>query len=207
MDPLSKLLRGHERFRQRYFHEDPALFERLARRGQAPKVAVVACCDSRADPAIVTDCDPGDLFIIRNVANLVPPHEPEGVYHGTSAALEFAVRGLAVEHILVLGHAQCGGIRALMSGDYASDGDFIGHWMAIAREARERVMADPALSDPAHRQRACEHAAIGISLGNLMTFPWVRERVEKGALQLHGWYFDLYNGALLQRDEATGAFA
>lgn len=207
MDPIDKLLQGHERFRQRYFAENPELFERLARRGQAPKVAVVACCDSRVDPAIITDCDPGDLFTIRNVANLVPPHEPEGVYHGTSAALEFAVRGLNVEHILVLGHAQCGGIQALMSGDYSSSrDDFIGHWMAIARDARERVLADESLADPEQRYRACEHAAIGISLNNLMTFPWIRERVEAGTLHLHGWYFDLHSGALLRRDPESGRF-
>jgi len=206
MDSIDKLLRGHERFRHRYFNDDPALFERLARRGQAPEVAVVACCDSRVDPAIVTDCDPGDLFTIRNVANLVPPHEPEGVYHGTSAALEFAVRGLAVKHVVVLGHAQCGGVQALMSGDYAQNDDFIGDWMNIAREARERVLADPRFADAADRQRGCEHASIGISLRNLMTFPWIRDLVERGQLHLHGWYFDLYNGALLQRDAATGEF-
>ncbi len=199
MDPIARLIEGFQRFRHKYFVEDRALFEQLSRRGQSPKVAVVACCDSRVDPAIVLDASPGDLFTIRNVANLVPPHEPEGTYHGTSAALEFAVRSLEVEHILVLGHAQCGGIRALMEGDLRPGGDepydFIGAWMSIAREARERVTADGTLSEP-ERRPACEKAAVEVSLENLMTFPWIQRRVEDGRLQLHGWYFDLESGEL-----------
>jgi carbonic anhydrase len=203
MDPIDKLLEGFQRFREKYFHKEPELFERLATRGQAPKVAVVACCDSRVDPAIVTDCSPGDLFTIRNVANLVPPHEPEGQYHGTSAAIEFAVRGLGVEHIVVLGHAQCGGIGALMEGAYsnAAQNDFITAWMGIARKARDTVLADPALQTREAQTRACEQAAIHVSLSNLMTFPWIRERVEEGKLRLHGWYFDLESGELSLLDQ------
>jgi len=202
MDPIARLLEGFKRFRQKYFVEDRALFEQLSRRGQSPKVAVVACCDSRVDPAIILDAAPGDLFTIRNVANLVPPHEPEGTYHGTSSALEFAVRSLEVEHILVLGHAQCGGIHALMEGDLRPGepdrDDFITAWMSIAREARERVQADPTLSGRDQQQRACEQAAVEVSLANLMTFPWIRRRVDEGRLHLHGWYFDLECGELMR---------
>ena len=114
MKSLDELVAGFHRFQQRYFQSERKLYEKLMLQGQAPKVMVVACCDSRVDPAIVTDCDPGDLFVVRNVANLVPPCEEGGGYHGTSAALEFAVRCLRVEHVIVMGHTRCGGIRALL---------------------------------------------------------------------------------------------
>ena len=210
MDPLQQLLAGFARFRDKYFDEDPTLFAQLASEGQSPKVAVVACCDSRVDPAIITECAPGDLFIIRNVANLVPPYEPEGTYHGTSAALEFAVRGLGVEHIIILGHAQCGGIRALIGGSGlpadSGKADFINTWVSIAEPARQRVFADPALTDTDQRARACELEAIRVSLQNLMSFPWIREAVESDKLKLHGWYFNIESGQMLQYDHDRGEF-
>ncbi len=196
-DPIDRLLAGFERFRDRYFKVEPQVYEQLAT-GQAPKVAVVACCDSRVDPAIVTDCAPGELFTIRNVANLVPPCEPEGTYHGTSAAIEFAVRCLEVEHLVVLGHAQCGGIKALVDGGV--DGEFIDHWVELARPALMRVPPD---LSPDERLRACEQAAVEVSLQNLLTFPWIRERVADGRLQLHGWYFDLAAGELKRLAKLT----
>ena len=197
-DPINRLLDGFARFREKYFQVETALFEQLATVGQSPKVAVVACCDSRVDPAIIMDCAPGDLFTIRNVANLVPPYEPDGAYHGTSAALEFAVRSLLVEHIIVLGHAQCGGIHALLTGEVpgVAEGSFISSWMDIAAAAREQVLKGTSSASPSARAHACELAAIGISLRNLMTFPWLRGRVEQGALHLHGWYFDLGSGEM-----------
>ncbi len=200
MDPITHLLDGLVRFRANYFHKEPGLYQSLAKSGQAPQVAVVACCDSRVDPALIFDCEPGDLFTIRNVANLVPPFEPSGSYHGVSAALEFAVRGLAVQHIVVLGHAQCGGIRALLADSATEKRDFISAWMNIAAEARERVLGDTSLSSLDERARCCEQMAIGVSLKNLLTFSWIRERVESGSLQLHGWYFDLESGDLLYID-------
>lgn len=207
MHPINKLLEGYGRFRQRFFDQDPQLFRELSTRGQSPQVAIVACCDSRVDPAIVFDCSPGDLFTIRNVANLVPPHEPSGTYHGTSAALEFAVGGLKVRHILVLGHAQCGGIRALMAAPSPQErkSDFIDAWVNIAAGARERVLEELPGNDFDTLARACELASIRVSLENLMTFPWIRERVERGELFLHGWYFDLESGEL-QRLGADGEF-
>lgn len=191
MKDLSDLIAGFRRFQRRYFHDDRALFERLVRQGQSPRAMVAACCDARADPAIVMDCDPGDLFVVRNVANLVPPCEAGGGYHGTSAALEFAIRCLGVEHAIVMGHARCGGIRALLGemrfGDDA--GQFIAPWMSIADEARRDVLA-----------------AIRVSLRNLMSFPFVRSAIDAGRLALHGWYFDIEHGALLRYAEASGLF-
>lgn len=170
---------------------------------------VVACCDSRVDPAILTDCNPGDLFMVRNVANLVPPCESAGAYHGTSAALEFAVRDLGVEHIIVFGHTQCGGIRALMrkagDGGDAVDG-FIHSWMAIVDQARRKIVTEMPRASVEEQATACEQEAIVISLDNLQTFPWIRERVEHGALRLHGWYFDLRAGQLLRYNPGTRCF-
>jgi carbonic anhydrase len=149
MKNINDLVTGFRHFQSAYYGARRELVDRLAQHGQAPKVMVVACCDSRVDPAIVTDCDPGDLFVVRNVANLVPPFETGGGYHGTSAALEFAVRCLHVEHVIVMGHARCGGIRALL-GDIRFDdgaGQFITPWMSIVQEARREVIDDGSSGD------------------------------------------------------------
>ena len=203
--PIDKLIAGYRRFRRRYFHEEPQLFASLVARGQSPAVAVVACCDSRVDPAIIMDCEPGDLFTIRNVASLVPPYEPDGLYHGTSAALEFAVRILKVGHVIVMGHAQCGGIQALMEGTTGiTGGEFITSWMRIASRAREIALADPERITAEARRRCCEQTAIQISLANMLTFPWVRERTELQQLRLHGWYFDIGSGELIRLESGGG---
>lgn len=202
------LIEGFHRFREQHFTDDDALYRQLVQEGQTPKILVVACCDSRVDPALVLDCAPGDLFVIRNVANLVPPAESRsGGRHGTSAALEYGVSTLGVEHIIVLGHAHCGGIRALMSGRRTEDADsFINSWMRLAEDARaeaERELAGATLEE---RERAIEQRGILGSLDNLKTFSWIRERVEQGTLTLHGWYFDMEHGQLLGYDAATGRF-
>ncbi|MBI3777646.1 MAG: carbonic anhydrase [Gammaproteobacteria bacterium] len=208
MRDIADLVAGFQRFRERYFGNERALFDKLIQKGQAPKVMVIACCDARVDPAIVLDCDPGDLFVVRNVANLVPPHETSGHYHGTSAALEFAVTCLQVEHVIVLGHAQCGGIRALLGDIRFEDGagQFIQPWMTIAREARERVQAQMPSASRESQARACEQAAVRVSLRNLLSFPFVQRRTGAGKLTLHGWYFDLEQGELLRYDAATERF-
>lgn len=207
MKSPDKLIEGFRRFREEHFTENDALYRQLVTDGQTPKIMVVACCDARVDPAIVLDCAPGDLFVIRNVANLVPPAESRNSgRHGTSAALEFGVRNVGVEHIIVLGHAQCGGIRSLFSGSGAESDSYINSWMRMAEEVHAGVLHDlPAATQP-QQQMACEQRAILVSLGNLMTFPWVRERVEKGTLALHGWYFDIEHGQLLQYNPASRAF-
>ncbi|HEB86072.1 MAG TPA: carbonic anhydrase [Gammaproteobacteria bacterium] len=208
MSAIEQLIAGYRRFRGGYYEANRERLVDLARYGQSPRIAVVACCDSRVDPAVITDSTPGELFVVRNVANLVPPCEGEGIWHGTSAALQFAVCGLEVEDLVVLGHARCGGIRSLLEGpggDRAGD-KFIADWMSVADEARKRVLdrADlPTLEEQAH---ACELAAIEISLANLETFPWIRERTEQARLHLHGWYYDMMSGDLLQLDASSGRF-
>jgi carbonic anhydrase len=205
---IRKLIDGFGRFRAEHFKTEDSLYQRLTREGQSPRIMVIACCDSRVDPAIITDCDPGDLFVVRNVANLVPPSETVGHYHGTSAALEFAVRCLNVEDVIVLGHSRCGGIRALLSGIQGADGlgQFITPWMAIAAEARNQVMPTGAGEPDEEAVRACEQAAIRISLQNLLSFQWVKERVHAGRLNLHGWYFDMEHGQLLRYNPSTVGF-
>jgi carbonic anhydrase len=203
-DPIADLLAGFRRFREHWFVEHPELYARLAQ-GQNPHTMVVACCDSRVDPGMLTDCRPGDIFVVRNVANLVPPCIADGRHHGTSAALEFAVRGLKVQNVLVLGHSQCGGIRALVEGG-GQDLMFVQPWMDIARSAC-KVAADRMQDkDPKERLRACEWAGIAQSLANLQTFPWVREGIEGGALRLHGWHFDLEEGVLWTYDAGSSRF-
>lgn len=196
MTDLTALIAGFGRFREAHFESDR--YRRLSEQGQTPKVLVLGCCDSRVDPAIILDCAPGDLFVIRNVANLVPPYENAGHYHGTSAALEFGVCNLGVEHVIVLGHAQCGGIRALIEGGApGEEHSFIGRWMKLANPAREAVFSTQPDAKPGQLARECEKQAILASLENLLTFPWVKSRVEAGTMLLHGWYFDIESGMLL----------
>lgn len=201
------LVEGFQRFRQRHFESNDSLYQQLVKEGQTPKTLVVACCDSRVDPAIVLDCAPGDLFVIRNVANLVPPSESRAGYHGTTAAIEYAIRILEVEHIIVLGHAQCGGINTLVrTGGVSNPDSYMADWMCLAESARASVMAEMPHASLEEKLHACEQRAILVSLENLMTFPWVRERVERGALALHGWYFDIERGQLLRFNTATKSF-
>lgn len=196
MRDVNKFISGFKRFQSDWLGPDVSLFDNL-RKGQSPGTMVIACSDSRVDPLFLTDSYPGDLFVVRNVANLVPPCEPDDGRHGVSAALEYAVCHLEVENIIVMGHSQCGGIKGLMEGVCAcGDHSFIGNWVSIAQNAKEKVLAELPEKPMDMQASACERAAILLSLENLMTFPWVRERVEKGQLALHGWYFDLQAGTL-----------
>lgn len=203
---IQGLIDGFRAFRETVYPRNRALFDALAHRGQAPKVMMIGCANSRVDPLLITGAGPGDVFVVRNVANLVPPYNPDGRYHGTSAALEFAVRVLGVEHIIVLGHAGCGGVQALLDGSPLAgrSDDFVGAWMTIAEPARVRAVERAPTG--AERQRACEHETVKVSLANLRTFPWIAERLAAGTLTLHGWYFDL-DGARLMRLDESGAFA
>lgn len=198
---LDRIVAGYRRFRERQWPDLRELYQTLASQGQAPHAIVIACSDSRVDPQMILGAVPGELFIVRNVANLVPPYHPNADYHGTSAALEFAVRSLRVRHIIVFGHARCGGIARLLRGP--PDGDFIGAWMAIAQPARERALAEAA-GDPVAAQFAGEREGLKVSLANLLTFPWVRDGVGSGELHLHAWYFDIEVGDLLRLDGAGG---
>jgi carbonic anhydrase len=209
MNAIEKLIKGHADFRDGFYLEHQGYLQELGRKGQSPKVAMISCCDSRVDPAFLTSSVPGDLFAIRNVANLVPPYvEKTSSWHGTSAALQFAVCGLEVEHIIVLGHANCGGIRSLFDhedGVTEVDG-YINAWMRLAAKARDQVLADPALETQEQRISACERRAIQVSLDNLRTYPWILERISQGQLELHGWFYDLVTGKLLCLNEKDSEF-
>lgn len=196
---MKRLIDGYRRFRETAYREHRDLYDALVSHGQSPRAMVIGCSDSRVDPAILFGAEPGEIFVVRNVANLVPPYAPSADYHGTSAALEFAVRSLEVQHVIVLGHARCGGIAALLGGFSGLGGDFIRPWMQIAAPAQERVIASGRTG--ADAQRCCEHEAIKVSLANLRGFPWIAEPVEAGRLQLHGWYFDLQTGELLTLED------
>lgn len=205
MASTDKLLDGFKRFQKEYFGDDDHLYASM-KDGQPAKTLMISCCDSRVDPAIVTDCDPGDLFIVRNVANLVPPCDDDGHHHGTSAALEFAVNNLQVENIIIMGHASCGGIKALWEDDGAHNSKFIHSWVSIAQSAKDWVQDKLTNAEPEVQIKACEQRAILESLANLMTFSCVRKGIEEGTLSLHGWYFDISAGDLLCYSTDTGAF-
>jgi carbonic anhydrase len=204
---VDKLVKGYRSYRDGSYENSRVLIEDLVKRGQRPQVAVIACSDSRVDPAILFQSDPGDLFVVRNVANLVPPMEEEGTYHGTSAALEFAVLGLGVRHLVVLGHAHCGGIKLMMETKPDSTlYRYVSPWVSMLAAAHRRVLATMGQADDAARTRACEQNAVLVSLENLTTFDWVRERVENGDLQLHGWYVDIAIPQLSAYDWESGQF-
>jgi carbonic anhydrase len=204
---IDKLVRGYQSYRDGAYEKSRPLIEDLVSRGQRPEVAVIACSDSRVDPAILFQADPGDLFVVRNVANLVPPMEEEGTYHGTSAALEFAVLGLGVKHLVVLGHAHCGGIKLMMDTQPGTSVfKYVSPWVSMLAAAHRRVLATMGSADDKARTRACEQNAVLVSLENLTTFDWVRERVEAGELQLHGWYVDIAVPELSSYDWESGKF-
>jgi carbonic anhydrase len=202
-----RLLDGYHAFLEgRYAHE-ARRYRDLADEGQKPRTMVIACCDSRAAPETIFDCGPGELFVVRNVANLVPPYKPDGEYHGTSAALEFAVQSLKVENIVVLGHGRCGGIAASLDQNALplSPGDFIGSWMNLVKPAAEIISANTLLT-ASERQRAMERVSIRFSLQNLRTFPCVSILEGKGRLTLHGAWFDISTGELSIMDPESGDF-
>jgi carbonic anhydrase len=196
MEDIEKFISGFSRFQQQYFSEQNALYGEL-RDSQRPSTLVIGCCDSRVDPMLLTGSAPGDLFVVRNIANVVPPCTPEAP-PGVSSAIEFAVCNLEVERVIVLGHAGCGGIRALLSPQQnACETNFVGRWMSIADPVRKSVMHDLAHKTFEEQRKAAELANILHSLDNLLTYPWLKRRAEQGQLKLHGWYFDIGTGALL----------
>jgi carbonic anhydrase len=204
-DDAQDLIAGYRRFRQGRFREASHLFSRL-RDGQQPATMILACADSRADPSMIFDAAPGELFVVRNVAALAPPFDESGGWHGTSAALEFAVTRLKVRQIVVMGHGGCGGIQASLAA--AADrpvGRFIADWVEILAPARDAVLADETVPR-SDWQEAIEHGAVGQTLTNLMTFPFVREAVEAGELNLDGSWFSIGKGELHWRDPRSGKF-
>ncbi len=205
MATITDLIDGYRRFRETGWARERERWSQLAE-GQSPRVMVIACSDSRVDPSQIFDAGPGRMFVVRNVAALVPPYETTAGHHGVSAALEFAVTQLEVEEVVVMGHGFCGGCAAALTGQFDDaahgEGHFIADWIELLRDARDRVRAE-------HGEdfRAMELEGVRVSLANLRTFPWVREREADGRLKLHGAYFAISDGVLHLLDEASGEFA
>lgn len=184
---MKKIIEGYQLFRKKYVTEDNPILQHLAHQGQQPEIMMVACCDSRVDPALILQCDPGDLFVVRNVANIVPPYERDVHHHGTSAALEFGICYLEVKHLIILGHSQCGGIEALLKGENLKQNDFIANWVSLIDA-----------SSHAHRDtNECAQHALIDSYENCLTFPWIQQRVNQKKLAIHLWFFDIKAGEIL----------
>ena len=196
---INRLIDGFKSFRETYYEEQPDFYRLLVEKGQSPDVMIIACSDSRVNPSIIAKAKPGELFIVRNVANLVPPYAPDSNLHGTSAAIEFAVRDLKVSHIIILGHSHCGGIRGLCEGHRDDEHrEFIDGWMSIVEHARDDTLEGKV------QHRHLEREAVKVSLSNLLSFPWIKSRVDAGNLELHGWLFDLEAGELLKHEDGAG---
>jgi carbonic anhydrase len=204
-DDPQDLIAGYRRFRAGRYREQADLFHRL-RDGQKPATMIIACADSRADPSTIFDAAPGELFVLRNVAALVPPYQAGGGFHGVSAAIEYAVTILKVRQILIMGHGGCGGIAAsLASVTRPPDGEFIGPWVKLADPARDAVLADARIPSHGHAE-AMEQAAVAHSIANLKTFPFVVQALAEGRLAVDGAWFSIGRGELRWRDPVSGQF-
>jgi carbonic anhydrase len=201
-----RLIDGYNAFADGRLPREQDRYRELAERGQSPQIMVIGCCDSRVSPEMIFDASPGELFVVRNVANLIPPYSPDGAYHGVSAALEFGVGALRVKHIVVLGHAHYGGVRAFAE-EHAplSPGDFIGKWMSLIAPAAERL-GGRAAAPLAEYLTRLEQASVANSLDNLMTFPRLAKLIEKGKIATHGAYFGVATGDLSVLDRTSGEF-
>ena len=206
MDFPQRLIDGYGAFTSGRLQAEQNRYRELAEQGQTPEIMVIGCCDSRVSPEVIFDARPGELFVVRNVANLVPPFETGGTYHGVSAALEFGVGALKVKHIVVLGHAHCGGVKAFAEESAPlSPGDFIGRWMSLMAPAAEKTGPRGNLSREEYLERL-EKASVVNTLDNLMTFPRLKQLVERGDITLHGAYFGVAMGELSVLDKTTGEF-
>jgi carbonic anhydrase len=203
----SHLLEGYRAFMDDRYAKESGRYKDLARTGQSPTTMIIACCDSRAAPETIFNAGPGELFVLRNVANLVPTFQPDGGQHGTSAAIEFAVNGVKVENIVVMGHGRCGGIRAALGdGQPLAHGDFIGKWMSMLAPVTDEVAKYKILTDN-ERQTMLERLSIRNSIQNLRTFPYVQALEAEGKLAVHGAWFDISTGELWVMDSETGDFS
>ena len=204
MQDIQRFIAGFKSFRDEYFCREDSPFTEL-REGQHPTTMVIACSDSRTDPSLIMQCEPGEIFVVRNVANIVPPYESDSGYHGVSSAIEYAVKILKVRNLIVLGHSLCGGIETLMKNDAAPDSEFINKWLSVMEPVRNQVVEHFGCVDK-KSCTACEMAGILRSVDNLMTFPWIARRVANGSLDVHGWYFDMESGQLLSYLPQTKTF-
>lgn len=185
-----KILQGYQGFRKKYALGDKSIMKFLSHYGQQPEIMVVACCDSRVDPALILQCDPGDLFVVRNVANIIPPYEKDEAHHGTSAALEFGVCFLKVKHLILLGHSQCGGIQALINCN-SNENDFITNWVSLVKSQNYKP------------QNADDYAKLALnqSYQNCLSFPWINHTVNQQQLKIHLWFFDIKMGQIFTYSE------
>jgi carbonic anhydrase len=201
------LIEGYAAFIRGPYAETEGKYKKLAKEGQAPATMVIACCDSRAAPETIFDAGPGELFVLRNIANLVPTFQPDAGQHGTSASIEFAVAALEVQNLVVLGHGRCGGIRAALNPGHAlAQGDFIGKWMSMLAPVSAEV-AKYSFLTPTERETVLERLSVRNSINNLRTFPYVKEREADGRLKLHGAWFDISTGELWVMNPETGDFS
>ena len=201
------LLKGHANFMAGRYAREKDRIRDLASVGQTPSTMIIACCDSRAAPEMIFDSGPGELFVLRNVANLVPTYQPDGGQHGTSAGIEFAIKGLGISNIVIMGHGRCGGIKAALAHEHSplDDGDFIGKWMSMLGELPSQLGQNTLLTD-SERQTAMERISIRNSIRNLRTFPYVAELEAQGKLAVHGAWFDISTGELWIMDTESGDF-
>jgi carbonic anhydrase len=183
---FKEIIEGYRLFREKYATGDNSIMKYLSTHGQQPQIMLVSCCDSRVDPALILQCDPGDLFVVRNVANMVPPYEKDEALHGTSAALEFGICLLQVSHLILLGHSQCAGIDALLNRQNLVQNDFITKWVSSIKIFKEDTKSND------------EYAKLALMLSyqNCLSFPWIKERVEKNTLTIHRWFFDINKGQI-----------
>lgn len=193
---FTEIMQGYQDFRDKYASGDNTIMQYLANYGQQPEMMVVACCDSRVDPALLLQCDPGDLFVVRNVANIIPPYEKDATHHGTSAALEFATCYLNVKHLVILGHSQCGGINALLNSDTLHQDDFISNWVSLIDH---KTPTEESLDDYAR-------SALLLSYQHCLTFPWIKKRLDNHSLKIHLWFFDIHKGEIEKYDESSQRF-
>ena len=197
LENFNDMLKGYELFREKYVHSDPSIMHYLSHHGQSPRAVVVACSDSRVDPALLLQCDPGDLFVIRNVANIVPPYQHDTLPHGTSAALEFGIRFLKVKHLILLGHSECGGIKAAINCSKDKPNDFIDNWVSLIQTKTHVACSD-----------ADEYARLALhkSYANCLTFPWIKEKISNHELIIHVWFFDIKTGQIFSYSQAEKAY-
>lgn len=194
---FKKIAQGYQQFREKYvLKNNNTLLKTLAEKGQHPQIMFVSCCDSRVDPALLLQCDPGDLFVVRNVANIVPPYENDGTHHGTSAALEFGVCYLNVKHLIILGHSQCGGIQAALNPSELKQDDFIGKWVHIIEQGVEN----------SKDVDACAKNSLLVSYQNCLSFPWIKQRVEEETIKVHLWFFEIKEGSIYTFDHEDQMF-
>lgn len=193
---FKKIIQGYRDFRKKYATTDNSIMRHLAYHGQRPKIMIIACCDSRVDPALILQCDPGDLFTVRNVANIVPPYEADEGHHGTSAALEFGICYLNIEHLIILGHSQCGGIDALLNSANLKQNDFVTRWVSLIK-----TDTTPIQDTNEFAKQALLH-----SYQNCLTFPWIREAIAEKKLSIHLWFFDIKEAEISAYSFTSGQY-